>query len=426
MLISKINAQCYQISFDGKGESTTVETVVVENLSSGATLSLNGCDILRLIEPTDNTGVEEKSNSSLFRIYPNPMIDQSILEILSPESGKARITVSDISGKTIIQTQSYLENQGLKFRLSGLKKGMYVVSVQGNSFQLSEKIYSYGRSNGITKIEKIDSNHRELDEEVIKKSAAIFPAIVDMPYTPGDQLKFIVSSGIYTTIKTDIPTHDKALTFNFIKCTDGDNNNYPIVEIGDQIWMAENLKTTSYNDGTPIPVIKDNCEWRNLASPGVCWYNNDETTYKTTYGALYNWFAANTSELCPTNWHVPSDEEWKSLEKFLGMTCESANESGYRGDDQGSQMKSTTGWDYGGNGSNSSGFTGLPSGARWLDTGCFHNIEVFAGWWTTTESFDDNAVSRYIYYNSGKIHRAADHVNFMGKQNGLSVRCIKD
>jgi uncharacterized protein (TIGR02145 family) len=420
----KVNAQNYLISFEGTGESTTVEKVEVENLSSGALLTLNGFDILQLTEPTDIAAMS--ISHSAIRIYPNPMFDQSILEIFSSVSGKALITVTDITGNTIAQIQGYLEHTRQEFRLSGLKKGLYLVSVLGNSFQYSEKIISYGRTNGIQMIEEITLSNSPGDEKTIEKSAVVSPSIIDMPYSSGDRLKFVVRSGTYSTIKTDIPTQDKALTFNFVKCTDGDNNNYPIVQIGDQIWMAENLKTTKYNDGTKIPLVTDNCEWGNLKTPGLCWYNNDEAIYKATYGALYNWFAADTSELCPTGWHVPSDEEWKTLERFLGMTWESADESGFRGIDQGTQLKSTTGWKFGGNGSNSSGFSGLPSGARWLDTGCFHNIEVFAGWWSSTESFEDNAVSRYIYFSSSNVHRAADNSCYNGKQNGLSVRCIKD
>ncbi len=422
----KVNAQNHLISFAGTGESTTVETVEVENLNSGASLKLNGSDILRLTDPTDLTAVEEKNNSLLFRIYPNPMIDQSILEFVPPAKGEAMISVIDITGRPVDQIYSYLETGSQEFRLSGLKKGLYLVSVTGTSYQFSKKMISMGSSEGILKIEKIASNQRSANGTLIEKKAGISPTIIDMPYVSGDRLKFVVRSGIYTTIQTDIPTRDKVLTFNFVKCVDGDNNNYPIIEIGNQIWMAENLKTTKYNDGTSIPLITDNCEWKNLKTPGVCWYNYDEASNKASYGALYNWYAADTSELCPTDWHVPTDEEWKTLERFLGMTWESSNKSGFRGTDQGSQLKSTTGWQCGGNGSNSSGFSGLPSGARWLDTGKFQGLGTFAGWWSSSEIFGDGALIRYLYYYYNSVNRMAEYSSHMGKQNGFSVRCLKD
>ena len=102
-----------------------------------------------------------------------------------------------------------------------------------------------------------------------------------MEYTTGDRLKFTGISGNYSTVKTDIPESDKTITFNFIACTDGDNNNYPVVEIGTQVWMAENLKTTKYSDGTDIPLVTSNTAWIPLTTPGYCWYNNNEATTKT-------------------------------------------------------------------------------------------------------------------------------------------------
>jgi uncharacterized protein (TIGR02145 family) len=282
------------------------------------------------------------------------------------------------------------------------------------------------KTDGIPKIEIISGTNKSLHGKTLKKGAADSLKIVDMPYTSGERLKYTVNSGIYRTIKTDIPNQDKALIFNFIQCTDGDNNNYPVVEIGDQTWMAENLKTTRYNDGSPIPLITNHDEWRNLKTPGFCWYGNNIEANEISVGALYNWFAVNTKELCPVGWHVPTDEEWKTLEIFLGMTTKEADATGFRGTDQGTQLKSNTGWDSGGNGSNTSGFLGFPSGARWSDTGNFHSIGIFSGWWSSTEIFGDGAVSRYLFFCHSTVNRAADYSCYMSKQNGFSVRCIKD
>ena len=102
-----------------------------------------------------------------------------------------------------------------------------------------------------------------------------------------------------------------------LTATDIDGNVYHTVTIGTQIWMVENLKTTRYNDGSPIPFVTDSSSWSNLTTPGYCWYNND-TTNKNTYGALYNWFAVNTGKLAPTGWHVPTDDEWTTLTTYLG------------------------------------------------------------------------------------------------------------
>ena len=102
---------------------------------------------------------------------------------------------------------------------------------------------------------------------------------------------------------------------------DIDGNNYLTVTIGTQIWMAENLRTTKYNDGTAIPLVTDNTTWANLTTPAYCWYNNDAKTNGSTYGALYNWYSVNTKKLCPTGWHVPNDTEWTTLTTYLGGTA---------------------------------------------------------------------------------------------------------
>lgn len=98
---------------------------------------------------------------------------------------------------------------------------------------------------------------------------------------------------------------------------DADGNTYKIIKIGDQVWTAENLRTTRYNDGTEIPLVTDYTAWTNLTTPAYAWTNNDIGN-KSVYGALYNWFAVKTCKLCPSGWHVPTDAEWTILENHLG------------------------------------------------------------------------------------------------------------
>ena len=107
--------------------------------------------------------------------------------------------------------------------------------------------------------------------------------------------------------------------------TDVEGNVYKTIQIGPQTWMAENLKATKYNNSTAIPLVTDNTAWAALLTPGHCWYDNDETTYKNIYGALYNWYAVDTSILCPTGWHVPSDAEWTTLTTNVGGESAAGN-----------------------------------------------------------------------------------------------------
>jgi len=314
------NAQNYLISFAGTGESITVTSVNVENLTTGTTKTLSGDDILRL---TMSTGVQltESDPKAELTIYPNPMTDKSRLLISAPESGDAIISIYDITGRCLTHHKSRLDYSINEFSLSGLKMGIHIVNVKGNSYQYSGKLISHGQSNNTASIEKVSNN------AVSNKAAENFlkgpSATIDMEYTSGDRLKFSGISGDYTTVISDIPEGDKTITFNFIACTDGDGNSYPVVEIssgtkGPQVWMAENLKTTTYSTGSTIPLVTDPTAWHDLTSPGYSWYNNDETINKDIHGALYNWFAVGAGDLCPTGWHVPSQEEWTTLADNIG------------------------------------------------------------------------------------------------------------
>ena len=97
--------------------------------------------------------------------------------------------------------------------------------------------------------------------------------------------------------------------------TDFDGNVYDTITIGTQVWMVENLRTIHYNNGTYIPNVTDST-WQKLSTGAYCWYNNN-VIFKDTYGALYNWYAVNTGKLCPTGWHVPTDDEWTTLTTYL-------------------------------------------------------------------------------------------------------------
>ncbi|MDA3867415.1 MAG: FISUMP domain-containing protein [Salinivirgaceae bacterium] len=207
--------------------------------------------------------------------------------------------------------------------------------------------------------------------------------------------------------------------------TDIDGNTYEVVQIGTQVWMAENLKTTTYKDGTSIDLVTDNTAWENNTTGAYSWYNNDEATYADTYGALYNWYAVNTGNLCPSGWHVPTDEEWKTLEIELGMSQAEADDAGYRGTNEGSKLAGNAGlWNYGNleNDSEfgSSGFTALPGGARNYD-GTFDGVVNNGGWWSATEDYADGARRRTLVYNLSSVFRG----NYY-KGSGFSVRCLRD
>jgi uncharacterized protein (TIGR02145 family) len=194
--------------------------------------------------------------------------------------------------------------------------------------------------------------------------------------------------------------------------TDIDLNHYRIVQIGKQVWMAENLKTIKLNDGTSIPLVTDGAVWFNLTTPGYCWYNNDEATYKNTYGTLYNWYTVNTGKLAPTGWHVPTDAEWTALTDYLG----GVNVAGGKLKETG-----TVHWiDPNTGATNETGFTALPEGYR-NDGGSFFNVGYFASWWSSSEDDTNTAWDRFLNYNTSNVTRFNDI-----KCCGFSVRCVRD
>jgi len=200
---------------------------------------------------------------------------------------------------------------------------------------------------------------------------------------------------------------------------DIDGNMYKTVKIGSYMWLAENLKTTTYNDGTPIDFPNtNNALWTANTTGAYGWYDNDEAN-KTTYGALYNWYAVASGKLCPSGWVVPTDIQWQDLETALGM-ADAAN-SNERGINQGTQMKTTTLWSTNFGyivGTNTSKFSVVPGGKRNI-SGNFDSDTYYGYLWTATESGGD-AWYRSLGFDVETVNRSVNP-----KANGASVRCVK-
>ena len=200
--------------------------------------------------------------------------------------------------------------------------------------------------------------------------------------------------------------------------TDVDGNVYSTVTIGSQKWFAGNLKTTKYQDGSAVPFSTVSNPWGNLITAAYCWYNNDVSTYKNTYGALYNWYAVNTGKLCPAGWHIPSDVEWATLTDYLGGKSIAGGELKETG---------TTHWASPNTGAtNKSGFSALPGGWRrvwpngnldnWAYYDEFKGIGSLGAWWSS---------------NTGSYLRiTSESTNTVGYKDyssvGASVRCIRN
>ncbi len=207
--------------------------------------------------------------------------------------------------------------------------------------------------------------------------------------------------------------------------TDKDGNTYTTVQIGGQTWMAENLRTTKFNDNTAIPNVTDNELWFfGFTTPAYCWYDNSIYN-KTPYGALYNWQTINTGKLAPEGWHVATKDDWVQLVDYLG------------GESAGYKLKETgpTHWPSpNADATNETGFTAVPGGYRYSHDGDdvfdinydgkFHSIGYGTSWWTATEE------SNPYYTGAWSVHIIWT-VNNIGisdgpQGGGHSVRCVKD
>jgi uncharacterized protein (TIGR02145 family) len=406
----QVNAQNYLINFAGTGASKTVSEVKVENLTEGTSLILHKSEILRLI---GSFGVSSLDNISYsIRIYPNPMTtNNAVLQIYPPDAGNAFITIYDLSGKTEAQTQSFLGNYPQEYRLSGLKNGFHLINVTGGTYHFSSELICSGDAGGSARIDRL-SGYNPNDESGSANNSKRDETVINMVYNYGDRLKFTGISENYSTVKIDIPIEDETVTFNFIPCSDKDNNNYSIVEIGSQVWMAENLKATKYTNGNDIDYPGSNVDdWNNNTSGAYAWYNNDKVTNKNIYGALYNWYAVNSGNICPTGWHVPISEEWITLRDYLGG-------SGIAGE----KIKETGGSHWtpiNHHSTNESGFTALPGGIRTAQN--FIELRHTGYFWSSATKH--NQTSSYGWFISS-LSDALTESDSQYLNDGLSVRCI--
>ena len=181
------------------------------------------------------------------------------------------------------------------------------------------------------------------------------------------------------------------------------------VTIGSQIWTTKNLDVEAYRNGDAIPQVQDSSTWANLSTGAWCYYEN-KSANGSSYGKLYNWYAVNDPRgLAPKGYHIPSNEEWTTLTNYLGGQSQA-----------GTKMKSSSGWQNNGNGSNTIRFEGLPGGYR-NSFGDFNNIGANGYWWSSSVNNTSGAWYRALHFGFGDVGRFSN-----GKRNGFSVRCLRD
>jgi len=435
----KLQAQPYELTFGMKGKNGTPDSVFIENLMKGTNLVLMGADTLRLSIPT---AINDFTTQNLkLKVFPNPLIRNTTIEFHNQQKGNVTVTIFDITGKQITLQNSNLPQGNVRYTLTGLQQGSYILSVLTSKEQISTVIISTNKSaNNSPKLSLKGVNYSTLEntEKSNLKSAKATADVETMDFSSGDKLVFKAYFTGATSVDTMIPTSDFELEFGnfYYTLTDYELNTYLAVEIGNQVWMAENLKVTHYPDGNSIPKVTDNTAWKHvkdkIAEAAYCFYNNDKDS---TFGVLYSWPAAlgdkgvasnsNPSEVqgvCPAGWHLPSMAEWLELKDFLKNNGHFLRE--------GKALKSTSGWADDGNGTDDYGFCALPGGQRgYMDWSTDHVIYMgdFIGkgnnacWWTSANMAVDAAAFVRLVHLSNSIQFKSDM-----KSNGFSIRCVRD
>jgi len=404
----------YTITFTGTGASITVGSVIVQNLTKGTTITVPTGNSLKLSD-APNAVDRLNADDETIRVYPNSVEGKSTVSFFAKQAGSTQLNAFSIDGRKIAGITENLQTGINAFQLS-FPKGSFVIQVVGNGYSYTAKMINQtGKQSKpeityVGTVKPVSSNPQ--------KSKSSTPGTTTMTYATGDQLLYKGTSGNYSTIVTDVPTGSKTMNFDFVPCQDDDGNNYSVVTIGTQTWMAENLKTTKYNDGTAIPLVTDNTAWVGMNTGAWC---DNYNSSGTEYGHLYNWYAVSDGRnIAPVGWHVPTDAEWTTLTTYLGGESVAGGKLKETG---------TLNWEAGtGNwaspntaATNETGFSALPDGTRLYYNGMFSGVSYYGQWWSSTPPSTNNAWSRSMSNDTGNVIR-----NTGNRATGFSVRCVRD
>ena len=433
-----LNAQDYYLTFSGTGSGSPVSTVRIENINRGTDVTINGSDILHLIPATVGIGQISDNDPAGISFCPNPASNNSRMQFNLPSPGNTVVTIIDISGREIARRQDLLSEGIHTYRIEGPGRGIYYVKVNSGNYSAGGCLVSNASLN-----DRVNLFYENTTPAITGKN---YPedskGEVIMGYTEGDRLKFTGMTESAGTVITEVITSNKTITFDFFPCIDKDNNVYPVVKIGDQIWMSINLKTTKFNDGTAIPYVTDDYTWYQQREPAYCWYLHDETKFRNLCGGIYNYYVASSGNICPTGWRVPAYNDWLDLEQYL-----IANGYNYDGTTSGNKIGKSLAatpmialvltpsvpftWESTNNtgtpGSldypikrNSTGFSAIPVGYRSAN-GNFMNLYITGPWWSSTEKDMGFAWYRWVQNANEGFHTVSSY-----KWNGFGIRCIKN
>lgn len=422
---------------DNNGQHVPLNSIMIENLTQGGDTTLYAPDTVLVLDYI--TGVDENGNFvnnafSLFQNYPNPIKGKTTVCVRVPESARVIITISDIMGRKLINREYPVGWGSHSFTFYPGRENLYFLTAQTDHQSQTIKMINSPSHTSALGICKLEYNGTQSGSGEYKTGIRLQNFVFDL----GDQLEYTASSALGGRTIIDTPYENITYTFQYassgMPCpgtptvTDIDGNVYNTVQIGTQCWMAENLKTTTYNNGVSIPNVTDASTWLNLTSGAYVWYDND-ISWKDSYGALYNGYATvDPNGLCPTGWHVPLDDEWTELTDYTGGTwaphgnkLKSCRQVDSPLGDSCNTIEHPRWTAYDSNhGTDDYGFSGFPGGRRNYN-GLFSYLGDSGLWWSSTESSSTNAWNRSLHYFNGGVGRDGSD-----KRYGISVRCLRD
>jgi uncharacterized protein (TIGR02145 family) len=391
-------AQDYKLTFALQGEVTDIDSVVVENATKNTSIKLNGNDTLVLTKMVNANQVFLANKPFHLKAYPNPSESFINIQFQTNQSEPVIVTVYNLRGSALA-SQKWNSHQGNhSFQIKNLSAGMYLVQVSSENYSERIKVISLQNNTGIPEIGAI-RYEETTGKNLLTKSATsaqllgyeeydnivvrVWPTLAPWELTRG----FVMDA-------EETPLDENSeFVITYQKCEDSCGNVYNTVELGDQIWMAENFRCATKNS----------------------WVYNDDENNTEIYGRLYTWEDALNN--APEGWHLPSNEEWNKMQEYVQNTYD---------DNLPVVLKSKTGWlpdenQNPTNGTDASGFNMMPAGARWFLDGTFYAAGESAYFWTSTKYDTIRARMRKFTSSDTEVGENASKVGY-----GFSVRYIKD
>lgn len=406
---SYLSATDYTLSFTVSGESNDYDSIEIKNINQGNTLVIYPNNSLNLNDTVKTEELEVRVKPIVLdddiAVFPNPLHEESILSINNSVGGETHFLLYRMDGRKILHETLDLMPGINTFSVS-IPGGLFILKAFNSGFNKSINIISYNQNHDLQFrfIAHYESTQDPPSETIPKQ----------MLYSEGDRLVFTAKSGNHTLIRSDIINKSTNMHFNFVECKDADGNHYPVVQIGNQLWMAQNLRTTHFNNGDKInttspPSLSISAE----AMPVYQWAYNGDESLVPDYGRLYTRYAVNDSRiLAPPGFRVGSIADWDILTEYVG---------GFQ--TAGSLLKNNN-W-IASSANDAYGFNAEPGGVRTsiITNSPFGAIGHLAFWWYGDDVPENGNTTAFKIENfSDNVARNQPRYAF----DGLSVRCMTD